>query len=115
MAYEFALDLKVARRKSGLSQADCAHLLDVAPSRISKLESGKSIPNVVELCMLYLVLDKSVVEMCHDISTSTGRRLQKQLSSMPNCPKNWRGKYSRQDTLNALSNKLQALAEKENG
>ena len=55
----FAQDLKVARRKSGLSQLDCGHLLDINQQRMSQLENGKSLPTIPEICSLSLIYGRS--------------------------------------------------------
>ena len=110
MVYEFSLDLKVARRRSSLSQSDCAHLLGVDASRISKLESGKSTPSVVELALLCLIFNLPIGSIGQEIVLSILHDLQQRLASMPGCPENWPGRDTRVRTLNALSEKLKALA-----
>lgn len=111
MIYEYALDLKVARRKAGLTQADCGHLLGVDPSRISKLEAGKSAPSVVELSILCLVLNTPPGRVQQAIALSHVAPLQERLAAMPACPENWRDQYNRSSTLNGLVERLEQLSQ----
>ncbi|EHK57088.1 helix-turn-helix domain-containing protein [Allomesorhizobium alhagi] len=113
MIYEYALDLKVARRKSGLSQADCGHLLGVDPSRISKLEAGKSAPTLVELSILCLVFNTPPNTLCDCILMSLASALNERLASMPECPDNWRDRFNRLGTLNSLAEKVEGLSRTE--
>ena len=59
MSTEFALDLRLARKKSGLTQRDCAHLLNVHASKVSALEHGKQLPTLIEICTLSLIYGRS--------------------------------------------------------
>jgi transcriptional regulator with XRE-family HTH domain len=72
MKYEFSLDLKVARRRSGLTQADCAYLLGVDPTRISRLEAGKTLPTAVELSVLILIFGESSGQMFQGVAANFG-------------------------------------------
>ena len=108
MTTEFALDLKVARRKAGLSQQDCAHLLDVHPSKISLMEHGKAMPSVRDICTLSLVYGKSFESLFAAIMADAYAALNERLASMPECPSQWLGKFNRQNTLNSLAVRLSA-------
>ena len=109
MVYNFSLDLKVARRRSSLSQADCAHLLGTDNTRISRLEAGTSMPNMVELSILCLVFNRPVGGVSQDVILSILNDLETRLSSMPGCPENWPGRDNRVKTLSSLAEKLRAL------
>lgn len=103
---EFAVDLKVARRKSGLSQADCAHLLGVDPSVVSKFEAGKAAPSVTQLTILYLVFGDGARTLWSGLVASLQAQLGERLASMPACPANWPDQLNRRNTLNALADRL---------
>jgi transcriptional regulator with XRE-family HTH domain len=109
MTNEFALDLKVARRKSGLTQEDCAHLLDVHPSKISLLESGKVLPSVTDICALSLIYGRSFESLFSSIVTSANRQLCDRLKTIPKAPERWLGSFNRRNTLSALGDRLEAL------
>ena len=111
MVYQFSLDLKVARRRSSLSQSDCAHLLGTDHTRISRLEAGTSMPNIIELSILCLVFNRPVGGVAQDVILSILGDLEKRLASMPGCPENWPGRDNRVKTLSGLADKLHALGE----
>ena len=111
MIYEYALDLRVARRKSGLSQSDCAHLLGVDPSRLSRLEAGKAKPSIYELSVLCFVFDTPPSGIHNRILATLVQGLGERLSSMPACPDNWPDQLNRQHTLNSLAARLEGLSQ----
>jgi transcriptional regulator with XRE-family HTH domain len=111
MNHEFALDLKVARRKSGLTQDDCAHLLAVHPSKVSLLESGKTLPTIRDIAVLTLIYGRSFESLFQGIIAEVQRELRKRLSRMPEAPNRWLLRFNRQATLNALADRLEILAD----
>ena len=108
MHEQFPADLKVARRKSCLSQADCAHLLGVDPSVMSKFEAGKAVPSVTQLTLLYVVLGEGARSLWSGLVLSLQDDLTQRLASMPKCPVNWPDQFNRQRTLDALAERLAA-------
>lgn len=110
MNSEFALDLSVARRKSGLTQADCAHLLEVHPSKVSLLESGKTLPSVREICLLSLVYGRSFESLFGGIFDDAQHQMVERLRTMPRAPKRWLGNLNRANTLRVLAKRLEAHA-----
>jgi len=109
MGYKFGLDLRVARKRSSLTQEDCSHILGVDETRISKLEAGTLTPTVEELSILCLAYGRSIGALAQDVVISHLEDLQKRLSTMPECPTNWPGRENRQRTLNVLADRLAAL------
>ena len=59
MSTEFALDLRLARRKAGFTQRDCAHLLAIPTAILAQLESGKRLPSLVQICTLSVIYGRS--------------------------------------------------------
>ena len=59
MRTSFALDLALARRRSGFSQQDVAILLAIDQTRVSELERGVRQPSVRQVCELSLVFGRS--------------------------------------------------------
>ena len=56
MSTEFALDLRLARRKAGFTQRDIAHLMGAHQTLVSELERGRQLPTleqIVTLSMIY--------------------------------------------------------------
>lgn len=111
MIKDFALDLKVARRKSGLTQADCAHLMGGTSSKICQLEKGIRTPALKEICTLSLIYGKSFESLFgaifHDIRTE----LAENLTTMPESGENWAGTFNRQHTLERVGKDLIANLE----
>lgn len=106
---EVALHLKVARRKAGLTQNDCAHLLGVHPSKVSLFETGKTLPNLQEACVLALIYGRPLESLLSGVATQSDRAVAARLGSMPDCPHLWLGRFNRQNTLNALAARLEGL------
>ena len=109
MTYNFAPDLQAARRKAALTQADCAHLLGVDYTRISKLESGQRLPSVTELSILCLIFNENIAAVQKKVIATEGRVLGELLSSMPDCPKTWLNRRGRINTLNGIAARLSAF------
>lgn len=106
MINEFTLDLKTARRKSGLTQIDCAHLLDIHPTLVSQMENGKRLPSVREICTLSLIYGKSFESLFAGIFKDARNDLRERLTTIPDAPRSWLGSHNRQHTLNSLAERL---------
>lgn len=106
MTYNFAPDLQAARRKAALTQADCAHLLGVTYTRISKLESGERHPTVTELSILCLIYNEDIAEVHKKIIAAEAGVLGERLSSMPKCPRTWLNRRGRTNTINGIAARL---------
>jgi transcriptional regulator with XRE-family HTH domain len=106
MHNSFALDLKVARRKAGLSQRECAHLLDVHQTKISQLETGKVIPSIHDICALSLIFGKSFESLFTHVFDAVRAELHGRVASLPESDCNWITKLNRNHTLNQLQERL---------
>lgn len=115
MKNDIALRLKVSRRKAGLTQGDCAHLLAVHPSKISLMENGKVLPTVHEASILALVYGKPLDALLSGSLIEAQQGLSERLGTMPPCPRLWLGRFNRHYTLNALAVRLEALYAYEHG
>lgn len=104
------MDLKVARRKLGLTQADCAHLLGVHRSKISHLERGEIEPSLREVCMLALIHGRSVEDIFGCVFHDLHGDMEERLTAMPAARGNWIGRFNRARTLERLASQLAALA-----
>lgn len=109
MSYDFALDLRVARRKAALTQADLAHILGVTYTRISRLESGETPPTAVELTILCLIFNGEIERLHAKIIQSEAVALGERLGSMPSRPKTWPNWHNRVHTLNGIGERLSAM------
>ncbi|MCP4284807.1 MAG: helix-turn-helix transcriptional regulator [Gammaproteobacteria bacterium] len=106
MTEEYALDLRAARREAGLTQRDCAYLIDVPATRVSHLEGGEKLPTVTELCTLCLVYGRSFESLFCGIIKDAYLALQERLASLPQPNDISANTFNRQITLNALAARL---------
>lgn len=113
--HNLALDFKVARHKAGLRQLDCAHLLGVHKTRISNIESGRSMPTVLEAATLSLVYGKPMESLLVGLLDETIDNLIPRLRSMPTAPKVLATTFNRVHTLSQLAIRLEALTTSEHG
>lgn len=109
MTSDIALELKVARRNAGLRQRDCARLLGVHPSRVSKLESGANVPSITDLYILSLIYGKPIDRFLSGIKRELHSALAIRLATMPKAPRKWLGKMNRLHTMQTLARRLEAL------
>ena len=108
MGMNFALDIKVARRRSGLSQADVAHLLGVHRTRVSKLERGRYTPSANELASLSLIYGRRFPDLGNSTMPEICRALSERLATLPNRSDYASGLTNKAHTLNALAERLEA-------
>jgi len=109
---EVAVDLKISRRESGLSNKDVAHLLAVDCARVSRLETGKTKPTVEELCALTLVYGEQLDGLLSCSINSMVQVLSSRLHDVPAEPENWKRQHdSRLRTLQTLYLRLEELTQ----
>lgn len=99
---DFALELKAARKKAGLTQADCAHLLGHTPSNFSRLENGLRKPTLKEICALSLIYAKSFEGLFGAIFKTIHKELSERLSSLPDSKGSSIERFNRKNTLDRL-------------
>ena len=109
MKSEFNLDLKVARRKSGLTQDDCAHLLAIHSSKVSLLESGKALPSIRDIAALTVIYGRSFESLFQSIIVEVQHSLKERLRTMPASPQRWLLRFNRQHTLDTVADRLEIL------
>jgi transcriptional regulator with XRE-family HTH domain len=107
MFEEFIFDLKVARKKSGLTQVDCGHLIGSSKNIISQIELGQRVPTIKELCSLSLIYGRSFESFYTDTLHQVRKDLVRKLKSMPAEPKGWPGSFARRRTLERLAGRLE--------
>ena len=108
MKHHYAVNLRAARRRSALSQEDCAHLLGISQPRMSKIEAGVLEPTIKEACGLCILFEMPLTELYSETAVSAVRSFEHRLSTMPDAPLIWRGKRRRLDTIASLRFRLQA-------
>jgi len=83
MLTEFAQDLRLARRKSGLSQKEVASLLAIDQSTFSDLERGEKPPSVQQVCQFMLIFGRNFRSLFEEIVAAIKPDLQVRLESFP--------------------------------
>lgn len=106
MINDFALDLKVSRKKSGLTQADSAHLVGCSTSRISNLERGKMKPTLDEICALSLIYRRTYESLFGGIVDDVRERLAQNLATLQNPMSEGIETFNRKNSLDALAAEL---------
>ena len=109
MQNEFNLDLKVSRRKSGLTQKDEAHLLAIHPSKVSLMESGKALPNVRDFAALTVIYGRSFDSLFQSIVHDVQLSIKERLRTMPASPQRWLLRFNRQHTLDTVADRLENI------
>jgi transcriptional regulator with XRE-family HTH domain len=108
MSKQFAIDLRLARRRAGYTQRDCAHLLAVHQSKISALEHGRNLPDLEQICMLSLIYGRSFEALFGEILQSGRYRLRRRLRSIPKDTRSYAGTRNRERSLEGLETRLVA-------
>jgi transcriptional regulator with XRE-family HTH domain len=106
MSTEFALDLRLARRKAGLTQRDAALLLGVHQSRVSALERGRALPTLQQICSLSLIFGRSFEALFAQIMASTKQGISQRMTALPGTVRSYVGTFNREASLQKLERRL---------
>ncbi|MFZ5618504.1 MAG: helix-turn-helix domain-containing protein [Pseudomonadota bacterium] len=106
MLTDFALDLRLARRRSGLSQHDVAHLLAVEQSTLSRLEQGKRPPTVRQFIQLSLIYGRSFRSLLAEIMREVKPELALRLDELPQRNRPRVAMFNRAYTLKGMRARL---------
>lgn len=106
MLSDFALDLRLARRKSGLSQREVAHLLAISQPALSKLESGQNSPTVRQVTQFSLIYGRSFPALFEEIADELKPKLIKRLDALPERPRRHIAQFVRTRTLRLMRLRL---------
>ena len=106
MSTEFALDLRLARRKAGYTQRDCAHLLAIPTSIFSHLESGQRLPSLVQICTLSVIYGRSFESLFGTILTEARVALRSRVLNMPDRVRAFAGTRNRDHSIERLAQRL---------
>lgn len=106
MSTQFALDLRLARRKAGYTQGDVAHLLATQQSAVSDLEHGKIRPTLEQIIELSLIYGRSFESFFEELMTERQKLLKKQLASLPDLGKQTAHTFNRAGSLDRLTRRL---------
>ena len=106
MTTEFALDLRLARRKAGLTQRDTAHLLGLDPAKLSQLEHGKRLPTLTEICTLSLIFGRSFESLFCETMEIARHDLRDRLKTIPSDVRRSAATMNREASLSRLGRQL---------
>ena len=106
MTTEFALDLRLARRKAGLTQRDTAHLLGLDPAKLSQLEHGKRLPTLTEICTLSLIFGRSFESLFGETMEIARHDLRDRLKTIPSDVRRSAATMNREASLSRLGRQL---------
>lgn len=106
MSTEFALDLKVARRKAGLTQRDIATLMGISRKRMSQLERGKTLPTLYQICALSLIFGRSFESLFASVMDSTRIGIKVRLGEIPDKVRESVETFNRASSLRRLQDRL---------
>jgi len=57
------LNIKAERNRKDLSQAELAEMVDLSPTSITAIETGRQIPNAINLYLIAKVLEVDIKEL----------------------------------------------------
>lgn len=106
MSTEFALDLRLARRKAGLTQRDIAHLLGAQQTLVSELERGRQLPTLAQIVTLSLIYGRSFESLFAELMKSARNQLRKRIVSMPKGVRSYVGTFNRDASIERLARRL---------
>lgn len=108
MSTEFALDLRLARRKAGYTQRDIAHLLSVQQSCVSALERGRVLPSVEEIVTLSLIYGRSFESLFAQLMKDARYALRDRIRTMPDSARSYVATFNRDGSIDRLKDRLSA-------
>lgn len=106
MNTQFALDLRLARRKAGLTQADTALLLGVRAPRLSLLEHGRKQPSLVEICTLSVIYGRSFESLFSELMEEVRRSIREKIARLPARVRQCGATLNREASLKQLERRL---------
>lgn len=109
MIHEFSLDLRAARRNSGLRQVDCAHLMGADKSKISNLERGRQHPTVRDICTLSMIYGRTFESLFAGIFDEVRADLAMRLPELSEPRPHYKRHLSREKTLQKLEERIEAI------
>tara|TARA_R110002110_G_scaffold297414_1_gene511542 strand:- start:463 stop:810 length:348 start_codon:yes stop_codon:yes gene_type:complete len=106
MSTQFALDLRLARRKAGFTQEDIASLLCSHQSLVSDLERGQERPTLEQIIELSLIYGRSFESFFAELMGDCQARLLKRLERLPTARKRTAHTHNRSGSLKRLKRRL---------
>ena len=111
MSTQFAVDLRLARRKAGYTQGDVAHLLCSHQSLVSELEQGQRRPSLEQIVELSLIYGRSFEDFFGTLLAERQQVLQERLKRLPEQRKPTAETFNRSSSLKRLRRRLDSQLE----
>lgn len=108
MSTQFGLDLRLARRKAGYTQADIAALLSTHQSTVSDLEGGELRPDLEQIVMLSLIYGRSFEDFFADVMKECTALLQDRVLRLPEEVRDTAHTFNRHRSITRLQNRLKS-------
>ncbi len=106
MSTQFSSDLRLARRKAGLTQRDVAHLLHTRMSVICELERGKRTPTLSHIVTLSVIYDRPFQSLFAAELKIAEAVLRKRIVKMPIEPRRNASTGNRTASIDRLARRL---------
>ncbi len=108
MKTDFAMDLHLARRKSGLTQSECGFLADIDQSTYSEFERGVTRPTLQQICSLSLLFGRSFDSLYEDIIAEMKLSYKERLRLLPRRRRPHLLAFNRYNSLRTLEQRINA-------
>ena len=115
MSTEFALDLRLARRKAGYTQRDIAHLLAAQQSAVSDLEHGRKLPSLTEIVTLSLIYGRSFESLFSAVMQDARQSILGRQKDLSNEVRSYVGTFNRTRSIKRLNQRLTAEEQNHGG
>lgn len=106
MSTQFALDLRLARRKAGFTQRDIAHLLGTRKSTISEFEGGKRRPTLTQIVTLSVIFGRSFESLFEGEMRQAEAALRERIITLPVAPMVLVSTFNREAAIERLARRL---------
>ncbi len=111
MFTQFALDLRLARKIAGLTQDDCATLMNRGRKYVHRLEQGKREPSLDDLLRLSVIYNRTFEDYVATRLKAARATVRAGLPQLPASISNHAGFRQRRYTLDRIEHDLLAEAE----
>lgn len=108
---DFSHCLAQSRRKAGLSQTDCAHLLGVSQAHISRLELGRTTPSVTDLCGVAVLFGRTMELLVEPLFKDRALTIQQRLVDLPEPRLGWLAQFTRHNALQNLEARVDRIVD----
>ena len=106
MQTQFALDLRLARRKAGFTQYDVAQLIGAHQAVVSGLEQGRLLPSIEQLVALSQIYGRSFESLFSQLMREARIKLRNRIGTLPATVRSYVGTFNREASLKRLERRL---------